>query len=64
MGKMEKIEKKFMTFFKSSGQSMIKFNQIEPKYQEINGVNKVLLSQKTEELKKVSGIFFKSLGQY
>ena len=64
MGKMEKIEKKFMTFFKSSGQSMIKFNQIEPKYQAINGVNKVLLSQKTEELEKVSRIFFKSLGQY
>ena len=40
-----KIEKQFMTFFKSSGQSLIKFNNIEAIYQVINGVNKALFTQ-------------------
>ena len=34
-----------MTFFKSSGQSLIKFNNIEAIYQVINGVNKALFTQ-------------------
>ena len=59
-----KNKKNSVDFFKSLRQFFPKFNDQEAISKQLNGLNKVLISEKIEKIKKNPVNFFKSLRQF